>query len=155
MEVTFEQNITNYQVTFNQEVNEISVDFVQEVHSFETIISPLGERGLKGDKGDTGDTGIQGVNGQDGKSAWQLLQESGYTGTYQDWIDSLSKNDTYIHNQSIPQSVWVVTHNLGYYPSVNVVDSANDFIYGDVKYINNNSLIVTFGAPFGGVAYVS
>ena len=47
-------------------------------------------------------------------------------------------------------SVWDITHNLKKYPSVSVVNTANEIIIGAVEYISLNQLTITFrasGAP--------
>jgi hypothetical protein len=50
-------------------------------------------------------------------------------------------------------SVVTVTHNLGKYPSVTVLDSAGDECEGDVDQLTGNQLTVTFSAPFSGTVY--
>ena len=60
---------------------------------------------------------------------------------------------TYTHEQSVAAATWNVTHNLGRYPSVTVVDSAGSKIVGDVQYTSENTLTLTFSAPFAGTAY--
>lgn len=62
---------------------------------------------------------------------------------------------TYIHTQNSSSSTWSITHNLGYYPSVSVVDSGDNVVIGDVTYLSINSLTITFNASFGGKAYLS
>ena len=57
--------------------------------------------------------------------------------------------------QGTPATTWTITHNLGKFPSVSVVDSADTQVYGDVEYIDDNSLRVTFSAAFGGKAYLN
>lgn len=61
----------------------------------------------------------------------------------------------YTHTQSSPSTTWTITHNLGYHPSVTVVDSADSAVIGDVTYVSENQLIVTFSVAFGGKAYLS
>jgi hypothetical protein len=51
------------------------------------------------------------------------------------------------------QSVVTVTHNLGKYPSVTVLDSAGDQCEGDVDQLSTSQLTVTFSAPFSGTVY--
>ena len=64
-----------------------------------------GTKGAKGDKGATGATGASGTNGTkgatgdtgaSGKSAYEVAKEGGYTGTEQQWLESLKggKGDT-------------------------------------------------------------
>ena len=59
----------------------------------------------------------------------------------------------YTHNQSVASAVWSVTHDLGRYPSVTVVDSSGAEVKGDVQYTSANTLEIRFSAPFAGKAY--
>lgn len=67
----------------------------------------------------------------------------------------LPTGGSYIHTQSTSSSTWTITHNLGYYPAVSVVDSGGNVVIGDVNYISINAVSVTFNASFGGKAYLS
>jgi len=90
--------------------------------------------------------------------------------------DSLDKNiDVYIHDpnicldigmigdadkffmfkQNVPSDVWHVKHNLDKYPSVTVVDSAENVVVGEVTYVDNNNLIIHFTSAFSGKAYMN
>ena len=59
----------------------------------------------------------------------------------------------FIFTQSIPESIWEITHNLGKKPSVTVVDSGDSVVVGEVEYINLNSVRLTFAGAFSGKAY--
>lgn len=61
----------------------------------------------------------------------------------------------YTHDQIQSSDEWTIHHNLGRKPSVSVTDSAGSVVYGDVQYLNDNSLVIRFSAPFGGVAYLN
>jgi hypothetical protein len=61
----------------------------------------------------------------------------------------------YTHNQMTSSSTWVITHNLGFFPSVSVVDNGNNVVIGDVSYISVNQVSISFSASFGGKAYLS
>jgi hypothetical protein len=61
----------------------------------------------------------------------------------------------YIHVQSVSSTVWTINHPLFKFPSVTVVDSAENVVYGDVLYISNTQIQVTFSAAFGGKAYLN
>lgn len=61
----------------------------------------------------------------------------------------------YTHNQLSSASTWTITHNLGFFPSVTVIDSGNNTVIGNVTYISENQLSVSFNATFGGKAYLS
>lgn len=62
---------------------------------------------------------------------------------------------TYVHVQDTAVTTWTINHNLGYYPSVTVVDSAGSEVVGDVTYPDANTVTATFGGAFGGRAYLS
>lgn len=59
----------------------------------------------------------------------------------------------YVHTQSTPAASWTVSHNLGKRPAVVVVDSAEDVVYGDIQYIDDNTVTLTFSGAFSGKAY--
>ena len=61
----------------------------------------------------------------------------------------------YRHHQAAPAPAWTVSHDLGYYPAVTVTDSAGSVVEGDVDYVNENALIITFSVAFGGYANLS
>lgn len=62
---------------------------------------------------------------------------------------------TYVHNQMTPSNVWTITHSLGFYPSVSVIDYGGNTVVGDVSYISENQISISFSASFGGKAYLS
>ena len=70
---------------------------------------------------------------------------------YVQMYDEQDKN--YIHNQISASSTWNVTHNLNKYASVTIVDSGNNIVIGDVQYVNQNSVIITFNSSFSGKAF--
>jgi hypothetical protein len=61
----------------------------------------------------------------------------------------------FTYTQASAALVWSITHNLGKNPSVSVADSAGTWVVGQVDYINNNELTITFNAAFQGVAYLN
>ena len=61
----------------------------------------------------------------------------------------------YVHTQAVPAADWTITHNLGRYPSVTVIDSAGSTVVGDVEYLSNNAVAIHFNAAFGGAAYLN
>ncbi len=64
-----------------------------------------------------------------------------------------SKDKTYVHTQGVATATWVVVHNLNKYPSVTVVDYANNVVHGAVEYDSLNQTTITFTAIFDGTAY--
>jgi hypothetical protein len=45
-----------------------------------------------------------------------------------------------------------VTHNLGRFPAVTVIDTANDVCIGDIQYLSPDTVQLTFAASFSGTA---
>ena len=84
-----------------------------------------GAQGPKGDKGDKGDPG---------DAAGPIA---------------------YAHTQGVSNSVWVIQHNLGFYPNVTVVDSAGTIVEGEIEYTDVNNIRLTFSDSFSGKAYLS
>lgn len=76
------------------------------------------------------------------ESYWEVLLPSG-------------GDISYRYQQITPVSTWVVSHNLGKYPAVAVVDSAGTSVDGLVEYIDLNQLQITFSAPFAGDAFLN
>jgi len=70
-------------------------------------------------------------------------------------VNSNGGDLTFNHNQGSASATWSITHNLGKFPSVTVVDSANRVVVGQIDYTNNNSLILTFTGAFSGKAYLN
>ena len=80
-------------------------------------------------------------------------------GNYYDFavftLSSRSSDLTFIFNQAVPATVWNITHNLGKFPSVSVVNSNNLLINGEITYIDDNNLTCNFSAGFAGKAYLN
>lgn len=92
------------------------------------------------------DTGKRKVG--DGVTSWASLPYSLY-------VSSVVTDTSYIYNQNTPSSFWDIFHNLGYYPNVTVVDSAGSNVEGDVAYVSQNHIQLTFAAGFSGRAFLS
>lgn len=67
----------------------------------------------------------------------------------------LIADSTYTQCFENASATWTITHNLGKFPSVTVVDSANTVVVGNVDYTNSNSLVITFNAAFSGCAFLN
>jgi hypothetical protein len=61
----------------------------------------------------------------------------------------------YVFTQSTPATVWTINHDLNKYPSVSIVDSANDEVIGEVKYNSTSQIVLTFSAAFSGKAFLN
>lgn len=62
---------------------------------------------------------------------------------------------TYTYIQNSAATVWNINHNLGYYPSVVVIDTSGNTIQTDVTYVDSNNLILSFSVPEAGKAYLN
>lgn len=83
-------------------------------------------------------------------TATQVLFANGTVGEVSSFEDK-----HFEHNQTSASSNWAITHNLGKFPSVTVVDSAGNFVVGEVIHLNNNNLTVSFRGSFSGKAYLN
>ena len=54
--------------------------------------------------------------------------------------------------QSSPSSTWVINHNLGYKPSVDVYDSGSQQIQAEVSHSNVNQVVILLTTPIAGFA---
>lgn len=84
---------------------------------------------------------------QDGQSpVWDATQQK--------WIPSniAGGGSGFSFVQSTPSAIWTINHNLGRRPIVVSEDSANDVIMGNVHYIDNNTLTITFSGAVSGRA---
>lgn len=66
-----------------------------------------------------------------------------------------SGDKTFVFTQAVASDVWKIQHNLNKYPSVSIVDSGNNIVYGDVEYVDINNCVCHFSAPFSGKAYLN
>lgn len=83
-------------------------------------------------------------------TASQVLLANGTTGAISSFEDK-----HFEHTQTSASANWAITHNLAKFPSVTVVDSAGNFVVGEVIHLNNNNLTVSFRASFSGKAYLN
>ena len=91
------------------------------------------------------------VTGTTTKTLTATQQDGGtLTASWQDNTDS-----TFVFNQATPSTSWAITHNLGKFPSVTVVNSSKAVVYGNIDYINNNEATITFSAAFSGQAFLN
>jgi hypothetical protein len=75
--------------------------------------------------------------------------------TVQGAIEEVRSRSRFVHNQASASSTWNITHNMRFFPNVSIVDSAESKVIGEVTYISENALTVTFSHSFAGKAYLS
>lgn len=118
-------------ITIDHVVKDVSV-IVQEYDPVVIGAIGIGHQGLPGPQGPSGPPGAPGPKGDPGDSGSALSTfTQAFTG----------------------QASVTVAHNLGRYPSVVVVDTAGDEVYGDVHYDTMNQLTVVFSSATGGTVY--
>ena len=70
-----------------------------------------------------------------------------------DVVDMGDKN--YVHDQPVASITWTVQHNLDKFPSCTMVLSTGQQGYGDVTFIDENNLTITFSGAVSGKAYIN
>ncbi len=107
---------------------------LEEAAELDVIITP--EQGLRGPRGFPGSPGAPGTPGIPGPPG-----PPGPAG-----------DTPYVHEQPVPDVVWVVAHGLGRIPAVTVIDSAGEEVDGEVVHLSVNRLELRFTAAFSGRA---
>jgi hypothetical protein len=75
---------------------------------------------------------------------------------FSEFVDSNSAGDkNYVHNQAVASATWNVQHNLNKFPSCTMVLSTGQQGYGDVTFIDENNLTITFAGAESGKAYIN
>jgi len=111
----------------------------------DVIILATGNIGQQGPPGPQGNPGPIGPMGPEGPMS-TVPGPQGPPG---------ASGSTYIHTQGPPSAVWVITHNLGWWPAVSVVDTGGSLVEPDVHYDSINQVTLTFGSPTSGKAYLN
>lgn len=88
---------------------------------------------------------------QPGDNISELTNDVGYI-TLSD-LPTIVNDKNYIHNQVVASGTWQIQHNLDKFPSISVVDSGDNLVVGEVKYIDLNNVLITFTSVFSGKAY--
>lgn len=69
---------------------------------------------------------------------------------------SIQSNDkTFIFTQIQSKKEWIVEHNLNKFPSITVVDTGGNRVFGEENHVNKNKVKLNFSHPFSGVAYLN
>lgn len=58
----------------------------------------------------------------------------------------------YIHTQSAASTTWTINHNMGFRPSVELLDSGSQEIDGEVSHPSINQTVVTLNPASAGLA---
>lgn len=58
----------------------------------------------------------------------------------------------FVYQQVAPATTWTINHNLGYKPSVELLDSGSQEIDGEVSHPSDNQTVVTLNPASAGIA---
>jgi len=63
----------------------------------------------------------------------------------------------YVHNQTTVSSEWNITHNLGYFPNVTILDNDSPprIVEADIRYLNTSSVRIIMNTSMSGTAYLT
>ena len=70
-------------------------------------------------------------------------------------ISSGAGDKNFVFNQAVASATWTVQHNLNKFPSCTMVLSTGQQGYGDVTFIDENNLTITFAGAESGKAYIN
>jgi hypothetical protein len=68
------------------------------------------------------------------------------------WVDAALPEVAYVHTQSVAASTWIINHNLGFKPSVELYDSGSQEIDAAIVHTSDNQVIVTLTKAITGFA---
>jgi len=73
------------------------------------------------------------------------------------WFESNAtfNASTTTFQQGVAATTWNISHTLGKFPSVTVVDSSDNVVVGEILYNSNSSITLTFASAFSGKAYLN
>ena len=115
------------QVSNDVQVGQVSHEVQVTQIANEVVISAPGPQGPPGPPGADGADGAPGLPG----------------GTF------------YIHTQSAPAATWTIIHNIGHKLHCTVFGDDGIQLLTDVDQNDPDTTVLTFAAPFSGVAYLS
>ena len=117
------------------EIIDVSPGLVEIIDQM-TYVPPAPEITNIGSEGPQGVQGIQGPIGLQGLSGATVAI-------------------AYAHTQGVSASTWNIVHSLNFKPNVTIIDSAGSVVEGEIEYLDNNNLVLTFAYAFSGNAYLS
>lgn len=78
------------------------------------------------------------------------------TGIDDDDLEPTIEGDKFfLFKQMESKDEWIINHKLKKYPSVTIIDSADQNVFGEVFYIDENTLKVKFSSIMSGKAYLN
>lgn len=125
-------------------------------------IATVGPQGPPGATGSPGATGAPGAaativvgtvtTGAPGSSATVTNVGTSGAAIFDFSIPKGDPNTGYVFTQSTPATTWTINHNLGFRPSVEILDSGSQEIDGEVSHPTVNQTVVTLNPATAGLA---
>lgn len=146
----------------------VEVGTKNEVNVSITSAGATGKHGLNayemwldlGNEGTLGDF-FNSLKGEDGRNyihpefhSADMIEEN----NNRNFLTLAEKNSaiqTFIHDQIVSAEEWIIEHNLGKFPTITIVDTADSVVVGNVEYKSENVLRVRFTSEFSGKAYLN
>jgi len=75
-------------------------------------------------------------------AVFNILPDGNYA-SYLDWP------------QSSPQTTWMIPHNFGKYPSVQILDQLGEMVLSKVSHLSDDIVQIEFNTPFSGRAILT
>lgn len=72
-----------------------------------------------------------------------------------EYVDVIGSDKHFEFEETTPNTIWTLNHNLQKFPSVTIVSSSGDEVEGDINHVDDDNLVITFSAPFSGKAYLN
>jgi hypothetical protein len=133
-------------------MDDIIIEVLDEASSVIEIYNDDGfEFNVSIAQGPPGPQGPAGVGVPAGIAHKDVLTYDSVLGT---WVSSKGAL-RHTHTQSVAATSWAITHNLGYMPSITVIDSGGNEVEGDMVYNDTNTVTISFSAQMSGIAYLS
>ena len=121
--------------------------------------------GLGGTSGSPGTSFLTGNNypsdalGNNGDTYLDLASSLIYTKSGGTWINPTPlvspSVQSFTYEKQSAGNLWNITHNLGFRPSINVMDYGSINVECDIEHIDENRVRLTFSEPISGYAYLS
>jgi hypothetical protein len=70
-------------------------------------------------------------------------------------INKLQERSTFKYKQMNPDNIWIINHPLQKYPSVTIVTENKQVVVGEIEYISDSQVKVSFTSGFSGSAYLN
>lgn len=151
------QDITSLYINVQMPVTvPIALPYLQRFIGYDIIIQDVRSLGRFGVYTLTALTQVQGnvynmeLEFVTGNNNIQALQ---YYSIQIDIVEGFDSHYEFV--QGVPATTWDITHNLGKFPSISVVDTADTTVIGSYEYITKDRVILNFSDAFAGKAFLN